>query len=164
MNFRYVPRKSIIFKIIYLVFTVAVSIFTAYLLIADIVRGCRVGMMFDDIIVLITLLISLLFEASIAGFIIRSFKQPTLLMKNLVFKWDGTTYLIGIVSVAISTVISFALTIVMFLSAFFFHLLNIVATAEELIFDILLIVCTNLSFTTAYFFTFRHESGSIAVI
>ena len=164
MQYKYIPRKAIVFKIIYLCCTVAVGLFLAYQLVANLVQGFRAGIKFDDILVLITVLFSLLFEGSIAGFIIRSFKEPTLLMKNLVFKWDGTPYIVGIVSVSLSAVAALALTVVMFLSAYFFHWLGLPFNVEQMIFGILLIIFVNLFFTATYFFTFRHESGSIAII
>ncbi len=164
MQYKYIPRKAIVFKIIYLCCTIAVGIFLAYELVANLVQGFRAGIKFDDILVLITVLFSLLFEGSIAGFIIRSFKEPTLLMKNLVFKWDGTPYVVGIVSVCVSAVVALALTVVMFLSAYFFRWLGLPFNVEQMIFGILLIIFVNLAFTSAYFFTFRHESGSIAII
>ena len=164
MSYKFAGKKAVVFKTIYLIFSLLVAIYTAYLLIANLVAGVKAGITFDDTIVLIAVLIALLFQGSIVGFVIRSFKAPTILMKNLVFKNDGTPYLAGLVGIAIAAVITTALAIVIFVSAYIVNLFNMDKQSQCFILCFLLIVCVNFSFTTIYFFTFRHESGSFTII
>ena len=164
MRYATVSKKAIAFKTIYLIFSLLVAIYIAYLLIDNLVRGVKVGISFDDAILLIAVLVALLFEGSIVGFIIRSYKAPTILMKNLVFKNDGTPYLAGLIGVAIAAVITVALTILLIVSAYFVNLFNMDKQSQCFILCFLLIICVNFCFTTIYFFTFRHESGSFTII
>ena len=164
MKYRNIPRKATVFKVIYFVFSLMLCAYTAYLLIEHIVYGFKDGVNFDDCVILIATLFALLFEGSLTGFAVRSFKNPTILMKNLVFKNDGTPYLPGLLAVAIGAVLACAASVVCFISAYFNALVDLPVRAQTFIFDICLIVFVNLSFTTAYFVTFRHESGSFAII
>ena len=164
MNYRNIPRKATVFKVIFFSFSLLVCLYTAYLLIEHLVYGFKSGVNFDDCVILIATLFALLFEGSIAGFAVRSFKNPTILMKNLVFKNDGSPYLTGLLAVAIGAVLALAAGITCFISAYFHSLVELPTRAQTFIFDICLIVFVNLSFTTAYFVTFRHESGSFAII
>ena len=156
--------KATVFKIIYLIFSLLVAAYAAYLLLENLIKGVKAGVTFDDSILLIAGLIALLFQSSIVGFIIRSFKAPTILMKNLVFKNDGTPYLPGLIGIAIAAVITTAIAVVVFVSAYIVNLLNMDKQSQCFILSFLLIVCVNFLFTTFYFFTFRHESGSFTII
>lgn len=164
MMYRNIPKKATIFKVTYFVFSLLVCCYTAFLLIEHMVYGFKNGVNFDDCVILIATLFALLFEGSIAGFAVRSFKNPTILMKNLVFKNDGTPYLPGLLTVSIGAVLALAAGIVAFISAYFHSLVDLPARAQTFIFDICLMVFVNLSFATAYFVAFRHESGSFAII
>ena len=157
-------KKSPIFKIIYLVFSALTIAYTAYIFIENIANGIDKGLTFDDIVLLIATLVSMLFEGSIIWFIIRSFKEPTILMKNLVFKNDGTPYKPGIALVSVGIAITLAITVVMFISAYFIELIKIPVRAQRFILDVGLTLLVNLSFVLAYFFTYRHESGSFSII
>ena len=165
MNYRFVPRKATVFKIFYLTFSLLVAAYTAFILIENLVHGINEGLVFDDTILLISSLFALLFEGSIAGFIIRSFKEPTILMKNLVFKNDGTPFWTGFIPVAITAVITLGLSVLMVLSSFVItDLFTMYIRGQYFLLAVLLIVSVNLSFTTIYFFIFRHESGSFTII
>ena len=164
MRYRNIPLKATIFKVIYFVFSLLICVYSVYLLIDHVIYGLNKGVNFDDCVILIATLFALLFEGSITGFAVRSFKNPTILMKNLVFKNDGTPFLPGLLTVAIGAVAACAASVVCFISAYFNPLVNLSARAQTFIFDVCLIVFVNLSFITAYFFTFRHESGSFAII
>lgn len=163
---KYMPtrKKSLTFKIVYLVLSVAVEAYCLYLLIERLVHGIEQQLVFDDIVLLIATLVAVLFEGSIIGFIVRSFKFPTLLMKNLVFKNDGTPYLPGLIIVCIGVVLSLAACIAVAISAFATDWIKISLPAQRYILAVGAIVLVNLGFTLAYFITFRHESGSFAII
>lgn len=161
---RYASRKAPVFKTIYLIFSLLVAIYVVYLLVDSLIAGVKAGVTFDDSILLIALLIALLFEGSIIGFVIRSFKAPTILMKNLVFKNDGTPYLPGLIGVAIAAVITTALAILTFVSAYVTNIFNMDKLSQCFILCFLLIAGVNFSFTAIYFFTFRHESGTFTII
>ena len=77
MNYRNIPKKATIFKVIYLVFSLLVAAYTAFVLIENLAHGFADNLTFDDIVLLIASLFALLFEGSIAGFVVRSFKNPT---------------------------------------------------------------------------------------
>lgn len=165
MNYRATPKKAIIFKIIYLVFSLLVAGFTAFVFFENIINGINNGLTFDDIIVVIATLFALLFEGSIIGFIIRSFKEPTILMKNLVFKNDGTPYVPGIVAICVGILLSCVMSVLFFLSAFVTELFSAIPfRAQYFILAVFLTLFVNFVFVLAYFFTFRHESGSFAII
>ncbi len=157
-------KKSLIFKIIYLLFSIAIEAYTVYLLVSLIVAGFTSGTDFDSIIIMFATVFAALFEGSIIGFIIRSFKAPTLLMKNLVFKYDGTPYIIGVVVVLCGAIITLALAVMFFVFAYVKSLINIPVSAQCFIADVFSILSINLFFVFAYFLTFRHESGSFAII
>ena len=164
MYYRATPKKAIIFKILYLVFSVLTIAYAAYIFFENLLGGINDGLTFDDIILLIATLVSMLFEGAIIWFIIRSFKEPTVLMKNLVFKNDGTPYKPGIVIVCVGIAISLAMTVVMFVSAYVVELIKIPVRAQYFILNVGLTLFVNLAFVLAYFFTYRHESGSFAII
>lgn len=157
-------KKSLIFKIIYLIFSFAVEAYTIYLLISSIVMGFASGASFDDVVIMFATVFAALFEGSMIGFIIRSFKAPTLLMKTLVFKFDGTPYIVGIVGVVCGAVVTLALAVLFFISAYGKSIIDIPFTAQCFIADVSTILGVNLSFVFAYFLTFKHESGSFAII
>ena len=164
MYYQVSRKKSIVFKILYLIFSALVIVYTAYIFFANIANGIKIGLTFDDIILLIATLVCILFEGAIIWFIIRSFKEPTILMKNLVFKNDGTPYKPGIALVCVGIALSLAMTVAMFISAYFVELIKIPIRAQYFILAVGLTLFVNLSFVLAYFFTYRHESGSFAII
>lgn len=164
MSYNLVPKKATVFKVFYLVFSILTAGFVAFVLIESIVHGYSDTLSFDDVIIMVASLFALLFEGSIVGFVVRSFKAPTILMKNLVFKNDGTPFLTGLIPVAIVAVITLCLSVVMFVSAFVTNLFGMYIRGQYFLLCVLLIVAVNLGFTTVYFFTFRHESGSFAII
>lgn len=165
MYYQVSRKKAITFKILYLTFSLLTIGFTVFIFFENLVNGFRNGLTFDEIILLIASLFAALFEGSITWFIIRSFKQPTILMKNLVFKNDGTPYIPGIVLVSIGVAIGLALAGVFFVSSF---ITPIFATmplrAQWFLFDVGLIMLVNMLFTLLFYFFFRHESGSFSVI
>lgn len=158
------PKKAIIFKSVYLFFSAAVFCYAMYLLIAYIVFGFKEGVDFDDCITLISSVVALLFEGAVIGFIVRSYKAPTILMKNLVFKNDGRPYLPGILIVLAGILITAALTIVFVISAYFHTIVKLFVRAQYFIVSVGLILFVNLLFTEIYFLTFRHESGTFEII
>lgn len=164
MRYKTAATKGKIFKIIYLVFSVLVAAYTAYLLIANLVSGIKTGISFDETIILLAVLLALLFEGSIAGFVIRSFNAPTLLMKNLVFKNDGTPYWAGFIGITVAAVVFLALAVVVFVSAYVVNFIGMDKQSLCFMLSFLLIVGVNFAFTTIYFLTFRHEAGSFAII
>ncbi|MCM1533035.1 MAG: hypothetical protein NC099_00090 [Corallococcus sp.] len=162
--YRQTPRKTIIFKSVYLSVSLAVIGYALYSLIDYIIYGFHNKISFDDCIVLISLVIAILFEGSIIGFIIRSYRYPTVLMKNLVFKNDGTPYLAGIILVLVGALISCAVAVVFFISGYAKSLLDIPLRAQRFVAYVGLMLFVNLAFTEIYFLTFRHESGSFTII
>ena len=164
MYYQVSHKKSVVFKILYLIFSALVIGYTAFIFFANIVNGINVGLTFDDIILLIATLVCILFEGAIIWFIIRSFKEPTILMKNLVFKNDGTPYKPGIALVCVGIALSLAMSATMFVSAYVVALIQIPIRAQYFILAVGLTLLVNLAFVLAYFFTYRHESGSFAII
>lgn len=162
--YRKSPKKTTVFKTLYLLLSTAVFSYAAYLLIDYIVYGFKSGVTFDDCIILISSVISLLFEGAIIGFIIRSYKAPTILMKNLVFKQDGTPYLPGIIIVLLGVLITAALSVVFLISAYFRQIVKLDARDQYFILSVGLILFVNMLFTEIYFLTFRHESGTFEII
>lgn len=163
-SYRKSPKKATVFKIAYLICSAAVFCYSAYLLIDYIVDGFKNGVDFDDCITLISSVVALLFEGSVIGFILRSFKAPTILMKNLVFKNDGTPYFVGVFLVLAGVLLSAALSVVFLISAYFHQLVELYVRAQYFVFSVGLILFVNMLFTEIYFLTFRHESGTFAII
>lgn len=162
--YRTPPKKSTVFKSVYLAFSVAALCYAIYLLVDYVVYGFNSQINFDDCIVMIALVVDALFAGSIVGFIVRSFRAPTILMKNLVFKQDGTPYVAGIVLVSIGAALSCALAVVFFISGYGASLMEIPKRAQLFIACVGATLFVNLSFTDVYFVTFRHESGTFAII
>ncbi len=156
-------RKSLIFKLVYLLCSLAVLGYSLYLFISHLIYCFGAELSFDDIIVLFATLFAVLFEGAIIGFIVRSFKEPTILMKNLVFKWDGTPYVAGILGILAGLVICGALFVIFAISAYG-TFIKLPQRILYFITDAFLIMFHNLLFVEIYFLTFRHESGSFAVI
>lgn len=156
--------KIVIFRIIYLVLSLAVCVLTGYLLVDSVVTHLHRALDFKATVNLFALLFALLFEAGIVMFILRSMRSQTLLMKHLVFKADGTPYRPGVISTAL---FGAAMTVaaVFFLSAGALSLLPRMERAMQLfIGDVALIFALNLDATFSYFLLFRHESGTFALI
>lgn len=139
--------------------------FSSFVFFENIANGIKNSLTFDDIIVVIATLFALLFEGSIIGFIIRSFKEQTILMKNLVFKNDGTPYLPGIIVISVGILLTCAMSVLFVISAFVNDIFTAIPfRAQYFILDVALTLFVNFVFILAYFFTFRHESGSFAII
>lgn len=158
------PSKAIIFKALYLAATIAVMGFAIYLLVDYIVYGFKNQLDLDDCFVLIASTVLMLFEGAIAGFIVRSFRAPTILMKNLVFKEDGQPYLAGILLVLAGVLITCALAVVFLVSAYGKSIIDIAIRIQRFIASVGLILFVNLLFTEFYFITFRHEAGTFTII
>lgn len=162
--FKQTSRKNTVFKSVYLAVSCLVEAFLAYLLIEYVIYGFNHGVSFDDCVILISSVIALLFEGSVIGFIIRSYRAPTVLMKNLVFKQDGAPYVPGIVLTVAGSVISLALAVVFTVSGYGTSLIEIPARAQRFICSVGWTLFANFLFTDIYFLTYRHESGSFAII
>lgn len=163
MNRQY-PRKNLIFKSVYLACSIVVIAYVLYCLISFVVYGFANGVSFDDCIVLVSSVVAALFEGSIIGFIVRSFHAPTILMKNIVFKNDGTPFLPGLILTLAGCLAALALSVVFGISAYVTPLFKISVRAQYFVFSIGLILFVNFLFTDVYFVTYRHESGSFAII
>lgn len=154
-----------IFRIVYLVLSLAVCALTGYLLVDSIVSHLHRALDFKSTVNLFALLLALLFEAGIVMFIFRSMRSQTLLMKHLVFKADGTPYRPGVLSTALGGAAMTAIAVFFFLSAGVPSLLPEMERDMRLfIADVALIFALNLDATFAYFLLFRHESGTFALI
>lgn len=161
----YKSKKPYIFKTIYLLLSFPVAFYCIYLLWDYLKLGFAGQISFDDIVNMLTILLALLFEGAIIGFIIRSYRNPTILMKNLVFKQDGTPFRPGLIITTAGSVLTGAAC------AAGFYLgaqggINQVISARTLFFiaAMMWIMFHNLLFTVAYFFTFRHEAGTFEAI
>ena len=164
MYYQVSHKKATIFKIIYLIMSFLVIGYSAYIFFENLVNGFVNNLSFDDIVLLIATLFAILFEGSIIGFIIRSFKQPTILMKNLVFKNDGTPYKPGIALISVGIALTLAMSVVFFISSYITILFAMPIRASYFILDVGLTLLVNFVFTLVYFFVFRHESGTFAII
>lgn len=157
--------KIKLFRIIYLLVSLALCVFTTYLLLNGIFTNLHSELQFKSVVNLFALLFALLFEISIVLFIIRSMRSQTLLMKNLVFKPDGTPYRLGIWLVSVNGFVLSTIGIFFLCNAYLFGLLPKMAQESQLfIADVMLIFGVNLDFTFAYFLLFRHESGTFELI
>lgn len=157
--------KIKLFRIVYLIVSLVLCLYTAFLLIAGVVAGVRGEPDFKAIVNLFALLFALLFEVSIVLFIIRSMRSQTLLMKNLVFKPDGTPYRLGVGLVSGGAIVLTALGIFFLCSAYGWNVLPKMKQDMQLfIADVMLIFGINLDFTLAYFLLFRHESGTFQLL
>lgn len=158
MNETNAPTKTTIFKIFYLVFTLLVAAFAAYQTILNIVHVSDNHQSFDDIILLVAAICSVLFEGGIAAFIIRSFKAPTLLLKFVVFKDDGTPYISRIIIVSVVAFVALATSVVMFVSAYVTRFINLETIAQSFLLDLALIIFVNAIFAIGYFFAYRDDA------
>lgn len=157
--------KIKIFRIFYLVISLALCAYTTFLLLSGIISNLHGALEFKDTVNLFALLFALLFECGIVMFIIRSMRSQTLLMKNLVFKQDGTPYRLGVVLVSVGGIVLSIVGILLLCSAYFWHLFPGMEKDMQLfIADVALIFGINLDFTLGYFLCFRHESGTFLLI
>lgn len=162
--YRQTSKKNVIFKSCYLAISCLVVIYIVYLLADYIAFGFREGLSFDDCVILISSVISALFEGSIAGFIVRSYRAPTILMKNLVFKQDGTPYKPGIALVSVGCALALAVAILFTVSGYGVSIIEIPARAQRFICSVGWMLFVNFLFTDLYCVTYRHESGTFAII
>lgn len=161
----YKSKKPYIFKTIYLLFSLPVAGFCIYLLCDYLKLGFHGQLVFDDIVNMLTVLLALLFEGAIIGFIVRSYRHPTILMKNLVFKQDGTAFRPGLIITTAGSVLTGAACAAAFYLGFIGGIDKLLS-ARTLFFigAMVWIMFHNLLFTVAYFFTFRHEAGTFETI
>ena len=108
-------------------------------------------------ILLVAAICGMLFEGGIVGFIIRSFKAPTLLMKFLVFKEDGTPFISRIVIVSIVSFVALGLCVMMFVSAYVTSFIPLDSIAQHFLLEVALIIFVNAIFSIGYFFAYRDE-------
>lgn len=161
----YKSKKPYIFKTVYLLLSLPVTFFCLYLLWDYLKLGFAGQITFDDIVNMLTILLALLFEGAIIGFIIRSYRHPTILMKNLVFKQDGTPFRPGLIITATGSVLTGATCAVMFYYATQDRIEPLLSARTLLFIGAMMwIMFHNLLFTVAYFFTFRHEAGTFEAI
>lgn len=161
----YHSQKPYVFKTVYFLLSLPVLGWCGYLLIQYIARGFHSGASFDDIIDMITLLVAILFEGAIMGFILRSYRNPTILMKNLVFKADGTPFRPGLIMVSVGTVLfGGALGVLVYSTAAGGILEALPLQVRCFLIGLVWIAFHNLLFTLLYFPVFRHEAGTFETI
>ncbi len=162
----YTSSKTKAFRLVYLMLSLAVCFYTAFLLAQNIISGIQNTLTFRDVVNMFALLFALLLETSIVLFIIRSLRSGlTILMKHLVFKSDGAPYRFGVILCAIGGIVFTGLSIFVFVSAYGTDYLNpILPQMQRFIADITMIFGVNLVFTFVYFLLFRHESGTFRII
>lgn len=161
----YISSKIKAFRVCYLIVSLGICLFTGTILVENVRSGFQSSLSFNDVVRIISLLLSLLFEISIVLFIIRSMKSQTLLMKNLVFKPDGTPFKPGIVLVSSGGVLFTILSGMLLYSAYVGRTIYMFTTkAQIFIADVMLIFGINLLFSSVYYFAFRHESGTFELI
>jgi hypothetical protein len=158
--------KILAFRVIYLIITALILLYSLYLLLNNIAYVADKGMATNDIINIFATTFALMFETSIMLFIIRSMRsRQTLLMKNLVFKRDGKPYMPGVVGCAVGGILLLAASVVMLVAAYGNGMLEAMAVQIRLfIADVTLMLGTNLAASFVYFLLFRHESGSFEII
>lgn len=159
-------NKIAVFRLIYLLFTILAFGFSAFILVKDFAYGLKNQMDFDLTINMVSVLFCGLFEVAIGLFIIRSMKsRQTLLMKNIVFKRDGSPFFAGAVFTAITGVLLIALSILMIISVTGVNIFTkMPVNAQLFIADVTFTLGINLIFCFIYFLTFRHESGTFELI
>lgn len=160
-----ISGKIKIFRILYLAVSLSLCGYTAFLMAGNIISGFKSALSFKDVVNLFALLFAFLFETAIVLFIIRSLRSQTILMKNLVFKPDGTPFKMGVILVSCGGFFFTGLSALFFCSPYAGHFFDALERNMRLfIADVTLIFGANLLFTFAYFITFRHESGTFELI
>lgn len=160
------PDKITVFRLIYLLFTILTVLFSTSLLVRDLVIGIKTQIDFSLIIDMVAVLICTLFVVSIGLFILRSISsRQTLLMKNIVFKQDGSPFLPGVLITACAGAILCVLFVLMIISACQFNFFaDMPKGAQLFIADVALSLGYNLIFCFIYYLAFRHESGTFMLI
>lgn len=115
---------------------------------------------------MVAVLICTLFVVAIGLFILRSISsRQTILMKNIVFKQDGSPFLPGVLITACAGAILCVLFVLMIISACRFNFFaDMPKGAQLFIADVALSLGYNLIFCFIYFLVFRHESGTFMLI
>lgn len=153
------------FRISYLICSLCIAAFGIYVLALCLIDGINNGVTFDLTINAVSVTVCVLFEVAIIFFIIRSLRTHlTLLMKNLVFKQDGSPYPFGIIASAVGSVLFIAATILLFVAPALNWLDAMTTPMRLFIADVTLTMAANLGFTQAYFWCFRRESGTFEII
>ncbi len=158
-------KRIKVFRILYLICSLCITAFGAYVLTLCLIDGINNGVTFDLAINMVSVTVCILFEVAIVFFIIRSLRTHiTLLMKNLVFKQDGTPYPFGIIASAIGSGLFIVATILLFIAPALNWLSAMATPLRLFIADVTLTMAANLGFTQAYFWSFRRESGTFEII
>lgn len=154
------------FRISYLLVSLVVCGFVAVQLMAGIVSSFRGNVDFSMIIDLFCLLFALLFEVGILLFIIRSLRShQTLMMKNLVFKIDGTPFRPGVISAAVGGSITTIAAVFFLCCGYGLDIFpNLSHLTTMFIASVSLIFAVNLDFLLVYFLLLRHEASAFALI
>lgn len=157
--------KIQIFRLTYLICSVALAAFLLFLFGRALVLAFKNGVMLDGTVRLVALLLCALFQIAIIMFIVRSMRFGiTLLMKNIVFKQDGTPFWAGVLFSAIVSVLLVGVGVTLLVSVFGNNFFGIDVAVQLLFSAVVLTLGVNLAFCFAYFVTFRHESGSFEII
>lgn len=155
-------KRSRLFRLSYLVATVALLGYAGFLLYDGIATGFAEGLSFQRAVNLVALLAAALFEVGILLFIIRSLRTgQTLLMKHLVFKADGTPYRLGIL-LSVCAALPLLLCGIMLVSGAWLSFME--ASLRQFVGTAALIAGVNLLFVFLFFVTFHHESGTFEII
>ncbi len=163
----YIPLsvKRTVYKTAYLVCSLGVLAYGAAFLVRGLLRGFAGGLAFSDLVDLFARVFALLFEGTVIGFIIRSYRRPTVLIKNLVFKPDGSVYRPGLFLVCAGTVLMGASAGAFLWSAHVRDLFPaLTATMQSFIAAVSLIMLVNLLFAVLFYFVFRREAGVFDII
>ena len=158
-------NKITVFRLIYLLFTVLTFGFSVFLMVRDFAYGLKNQIDFNLIIDMVSVLFCGLFEISVALFIVRSLSlRQTLLIKNVVFKRDGSPFFAGVIfTVVIGTLLTaLSVMVISAAGANIFTKMNI--GAQLFIADVTATLGVNLLFCFIYFLLFRHEAGTFELI
>lgn len=162
---RPVSKKITLFRWVYLIVSALVFGYTAYLVADYLLYGFHNRISFNDIVNMVALVFALLFAGSIIGFIIRSFRYATLLMKNLVFKRSGEPYYVGVLIVLAGILITGCIAGLFLYSAYIQSLFPAIdPRTQTFIAAVFTMLFINLAFVDLYFLAFRHEAGTFEII
>jgi len=159
-------NKITVFRLIYLLFTVLTFGFSVFLMVRDFAYGLKNQIDFNLIIDMVSVLFCGLFEISVALFIVRSLSsRQTLLIKNVVFKRDGSPFFAGVLFTVVSGTLLTALSVLMVISAAGANIFTkMIIGAQLFIADVTATLGVNLLFCFIYFLLFRHEAGTFELI
>lgn len=163
----YLPlnKKRIIYKLFFLLCSLAVFLYVTAFIAAAVQSGFKGTAVFSELIDTVAAVFALLFEGTVIVFILRSFKLPTVLIKNIVFRRDGTINRPGFIFSAAGAAISAAASGVFLYSA---HIKSIIPMltflTQMFIAGVSLIMFVNLLFVVSFYFVFRHEASVFDII